>query len=395
MVVKRNKCTNRGGVPYQGFSLIELLAVIVILAIIALIATPIVLSIINDTKESSLLRSAEFYLAAVEQTIAQSTLNDKKLENKSYNILNDGNICIEYKDNECINKLEVKVSGEVSSSGSITIENGKIKDIWVVLNNKTMVKDNNKWYHSGLYDENDNLIATWDELVNVYGINVEKNYANNDLSRPGAILLSNEKLNKGVKLVIDYFIIKIGKNAFHNYTVLKEVVIPSDVTSIGAGAFRGTSLSKITIPNNVESIGNNAFEGCTYLSKISIPNSVVSIGRYAFDGCSSLKEITIPNSVISIGDHAFAYCKSLKNVIIPNNITSIEKNLFEYSTNLEEITIPSGVTNIDSYAFRSCSSLKIINFAGTQVQWNSILFGTGWNNNMPTNYQINYNYAVN
>ena len=55
----------------KGFSLIELLAVIVILAIIAIIATPIVLNIINETKESSLLRSAEFYLNAVEQSITQ------------------------------------------------------------------------------------------------------------------------------------------------------------------------------------------------------------------------------------------------------------------------------------------------------------------------------------
>ena len=46
----------------KGFTLIELLAVIVILAIIALIATPIVLSIINDSKESASLRRAEMYL---------------------------------------------------------------------------------------------------------------------------------------------------------------------------------------------------------------------------------------------------------------------------------------------------------------------------------------------
>ena len=42
----------------NGFTLIELLAVIVILAVIALIATPIVLGIINDSKESAILRSA-------------------------------------------------------------------------------------------------------------------------------------------------------------------------------------------------------------------------------------------------------------------------------------------------------------------------------------------------
>ena len=51
----------------KGFTLIELLAVIVILAIIALIATPIVLSIINDSKESATLRSAQFYLDGVEK----------------------------------------------------------------------------------------------------------------------------------------------------------------------------------------------------------------------------------------------------------------------------------------------------------------------------------------
>ena len=47
----------------KGFTLVELLAVIVILAVIALIATPIVLSIINDTKESAVIRSAEMYVA--------------------------------------------------------------------------------------------------------------------------------------------------------------------------------------------------------------------------------------------------------------------------------------------------------------------------------------------
>ena len=59
----------------KGFTLIELLAVIVILAIIALIATPIVLSIIEDTKESAVLRSAEYYLSAVENSIAKKSLS--------------------------------------------------------------------------------------------------------------------------------------------------------------------------------------------------------------------------------------------------------------------------------------------------------------------------------
>ena len=132
----------------NAFTLIELLAVIVILAIIALIATPIVLNIIKDSKESSQLRSAELYLGAVENAVASSTLNNKKLENKTYKILKDGNICIEYKENECINKLTVEVSGEIPISGTITLQNGKIEEVKLKYENKKIIT----------YDENKKLV---------------------------------------------------------------------------------------------------------------------------------------------------------------------------------------------------------------------------------------------
>ena len=50
----------------KGFTLIELLAVIVILAIIALIATPIILNIINDARDSAKKRTAELVISQVE-----------------------------------------------------------------------------------------------------------------------------------------------------------------------------------------------------------------------------------------------------------------------------------------------------------------------------------------
>ena len=42
----------------KGFTLVELLAVIVILALIALIATPIILNVINDAKKQAAKDSA-------------------------------------------------------------------------------------------------------------------------------------------------------------------------------------------------------------------------------------------------------------------------------------------------------------------------------------------------
>ena len=111
----------------KGFTLIELLAVIVILAIIALIATPIVLSIISDSKESAGLRSAEMYLKGVETSVATSTLNNKKLTDGTYPIMSNGNIClVELINNTCSenNTLKVEMNGETPTSGTVTIANG-------------------------------------------------------------------------------------------------------------------------------------------------------------------------------------------------------------------------------------------------------------------------------
>jgi prepilin-type N-terminal cleavage/methylation domain-containing protein len=112
----------------KGFTLIELLAVIVILAIIALIATPIVLNIINDTKESATLRSANFYLDAVEYAISTSILKGNLIEDGTYDILENGNICIgKFENDVCKGEiLEIKVNGQKPNGDKITIKDGQI-----------------------------------------------------------------------------------------------------------------------------------------------------------------------------------------------------------------------------------------------------------------------------
>jgi type IV pilus assembly protein PilA len=60
----------------KAFTLIELLAVIVILAIIALIATPIIMGIIKDARENSKKRSAELVYTGVEYAYTQSLFKE-------------------------------------------------------------------------------------------------------------------------------------------------------------------------------------------------------------------------------------------------------------------------------------------------------------------------------
>lgn len=59
----------------RGFTLVELLAVIVILAVIVLIATPIILNVIKNTKDKSLKLSVVNYIDAVEKTIVTQKSN--------------------------------------------------------------------------------------------------------------------------------------------------------------------------------------------------------------------------------------------------------------------------------------------------------------------------------
>ncbi len=55
----------------KGFTLLELLAVIVVLAIIALIAYPIILNIIETSRQRSAVIAAQNYIQAVNYKITQ------------------------------------------------------------------------------------------------------------------------------------------------------------------------------------------------------------------------------------------------------------------------------------------------------------------------------------
>ena len=122
----------------KGFTLIELLAVIVILAIIALIATPIVLDIIEDSKNSSIRESVNMYKSAAENAIAVSAMNDG-LEDGTYIIDNKGNL--KYKNKE----IKVDIKNYNFEYGILVIEQGQIKDIKLIQSEKvTTGKELNK-----------------------------------------------------------------------------------------------------------------------------------------------------------------------------------------------------------------------------------------------------------
>ena len=105
----------------KGFTLIELLAVIVILAIIALIATPIVLNITENSKDSSNKRSIELYGSAVEQAVAREKLNGNALPSGKYTTTDgktlkqgDTEFKVDYDGSKVVCEVNITTNGEVS-----------------------------------------------------------------------------------------------------------------------------------------------------------------------------------------------------------------------------------------------------------------------------------------
>ena len=96
----------------KAFTLIELLAVIVILGILALIVTPILINVVKDSNEKSYKLSADGYINAVNDYILSNQLDGKKVENGKYNIKN----------------LDVKISGKAPSKGNVEIYDEKINN---------------------------------------------------------------------------------------------------------------------------------------------------------------------------------------------------------------------------------------------------------------------------
>ena len=111
----------------NAFTLIELLAVIVVLAIIALIATPIVMNTIKNAKKGAAERSADSYIKQVETAVAEERLNKNEVLEGEYQITSDGNLCRD-KSASCSddNKIKIEMSGTKPTSGKIKITNGGV-----------------------------------------------------------------------------------------------------------------------------------------------------------------------------------------------------------------------------------------------------------------------------
>ncbi len=153
---------------------------------------------------------------------------------------------------------------------------------------------------------------------------------------------------------------------FHNY--FRGVCQDSDC----AYSIIDNNDTTITVPNGVTSIGVMAFSGCSTITSISLPSTLTTIGRGAFYG-TSITTIEIPSSVTSIESAAFMNCSKLKYVSFSNcNITVLNAQMFQNCPLLEYVVIPSSVIEINNRFFNSNTQEITIYYESSKTDWDNI-----------------------
>lgn len=148
---------------------------------------------------------------------------------------------------------------------------------------------------------------------------------------------------------------------------LTTVVLPRDITAIGAGALGSSGITAITIPTTVKSIGDAAFGECRSLKSVTVPAGVTEIGVNMFKGCVALESAAIEAGITALPAGAFTGCTALTKVKLPAGITSIGNSAFAGCGSLTQCELPAALKSIGSRAFYG-TGLESLNLGGTSVE---------------------------
>ena len=166
----------------------------------------------------------------------------------------------------------------------------------------------------------------------------------------------------------------IADNTFKDVTSLKEIIIPSYVSSLGSNVFRNSGLTHLEINSNVTTVGYDTVSYCTDLKELTINSrnlvlksgfaendynlekinliAVSEIQTAAFIK-SAIKELTIPDGTYKVGTGQTS-CPNLEKVTFLG-FTTIDDNAFVTNPKLKTVNMSSRMANatISSSAFAS------------------------------------------
>lgn len=222
-----------------------------------------------------------------------------------------------------------------------------------------------------------------------------------------------------------------GQYVFRGCTALKDIYLTDGLTVLGNAMFMNcTGLEEVTIPDSVTTLTARAFANCSALKTVNIGTSTTTIGNGAFGSCTALKDVNYDGTAESwyqktiaannnplknvikhclngvdtanvganvhytldnntgvltftgtgafytydptVAPPPFYYNDAVKSVVFADGLTTIGANLLFGCQEFTEVTIPASVTSIGENNFATCPDLAVVNYPGTNEEWNAI-----------------------
>lgn len=352
------------------------------ITLIALIVTIIVLLILAGISISMLAGNNGILEKAVEA--GELTKDAEELENVKMAVmtaLTDG------LGNLTTSNLQTAID-ETLGYGTLTGEGpweyiGNRDTYQIETTGKITVAEEKEPTPGGLYDENDKMVASWDELVETYNFNIENDYTystynvNNDSGNSMSYILNQyDELSSATKIVIPDIITEIGDYVFYKCKQIINYEIPDSVTSIGKNALASTLITEIKLPKNLNFLGATCFSFCQNLTSIVLPETLQVISSQTFTECRKLKSVEMGTQIKTIEESVFQNCVLLDNIILPNSIESIGKRAFQGCQALTKIDLPANLTSIEEATFSSCYNLETITMGNKIKTIGKVAFGS-------------------
>lgn len=138
----------------NGFTLIELLAVITIMGILMLVAIPATSRVMESARDDTAINNTKSFVRQTNNEIISQSNFDKMIEDGTYKITSDGNICLEKNidnPNDCdsLKILEVGMeTGKKITGGLVRIVNDRVVSVYniKIMDRFISVDDNNEYY---------------------------------------------------------------------------------------------------------------------------------------------------------------------------------------------------------------------------------------------------------
>ena len=164
----------------------------------------------------------------------------------------------------------------------------------------------------GLVDARGNQLASWETLVNTYGLDMAYDYDGSTYKTTQTTTAEVNGVTVETKHSSLYAVINDNKELF-------------------------AKAVQLNIPDNVD---------------------LQHIGEYAAYNCSGLEYVELPEAVTTIGKYAFYNDVKLHYIYLPDELTTIAENAFCYA-DFDEVEIPKSVESVGSAAFYKASIDKL------------------------------------